>query len=267
MFGFGKGSPGQALLAPVFVLLIAAGLDKFQELLIAYQVLAGLELGDVGLVLAVLIVPAVKGIVVGLTDVYFASGNGEQLVFRCLAGFPDGRPFRLRLNAFQRVLADEHRGRLKVNSLMFDAHHDGPPVTVPVNRQRQRHGFDQLQHGLAHLCPVVQYFLDSGPVVVIVVQVVPAHFIHTHREDGFHVGVDAFFQDLGQYQFVHKEGGGVAKVENERMPERDRFLVIAGVISQAIEQARVGVEGVCEIARDFLALGVRGSLGQIGRAG
>jgi hypothetical protein len=59
----------------------------------------------------------------------------------------------------------------------------------------------------------------------------------------------------------------VAKVENERMPERDGLLVIAGVISQAIEQACVGVEGVREITRDFLALGVRGSLGQIGRAG
>ena len=264
MHGLGEVAPAPAFVVPEGVVRVAAGRDELQELAVAHQQAAGLEGGHLGSVVAVLVVPAVALAVEGLAQGDAARGHAHQRVGRRLATVLAHRPLRLRAHVVEAMLADQYGRGFQMDALVLHAHHDGPPGVVPVHGQGERRGVDQAQHQGAHLVAVGLHLGHGGPVVVRVVQVVPAHLVHAHGEDGFQMRVDALGDQAREQQLVDEEGGGVAVVEDQRVAQGDGPLDPGRVARQGAEQRLVGVEGLHEVIAQALAkvLRVAGVQGQ-----
>ena len=138
-----------------------------------------------------------------------------------------------------------------MDALMLDAHQDRPPRMVPVDRQRERRGLNQPVDDLAHPVAVVAHFVDTRPVVMGFVEIVPAHLVHAHREHGFEFRIDALPDQPGEHQLVDEECRGMAEVENQRMAQRNRFAEIGCIAGQRFEQLLVAVEGGRGSSREF----------------
>ena len=122
-----------------------------------------------------------------------------------------------------------------MNPLVFNAHQNRPPRMLPVNWRAQRCLFNNFQHRGTHLIAVVFDLRGCRPVITAVIQVIPAHLIHTHRKDGFKMWIDTLFNQFAEQQFVDEKCRGMAIVKNQRMAQRNRF-VIKGLI--AVEAAK-----------------------------
>jgi hypothetical protein len=80
---------------------------------------------------------------------------------------------------------------------MFDPHHDRPERVVPIDGQ---HEGKRLDHMINHRPDLVTVGLDLGnawPVIVVVIQIVPRHLVDADGKQRLVVGIDAFFDDLG----------------------------------------------------------------------
>ena len=85
------------------------------------------------------------------------------------------------------------------------------------------------------------------------IQVVPAHFVHAYRKHGLHFWIDSLLYQAGEKQFIGKKSSGMAKVKNEGMSQRYRFLEIGLVVLQDLEKLLVAIKSGMEIAPYFLA--------------
>ena len=141
-----------------------------------------------------------------------------------------------------------------MDALMLNPHQDHPGRTLPVQRQRQRHLFNKLDHPTTDLAPIVMQFRHRRPVIMTVIQIVPAHFIDTNRQHRFDMVIDTLIDKPRRHQLVNIEGGGVAVIEDQRMAQRDRFGEVSPFIRQAVEQTLIQFPGLLEIAQDFITL-------------
>ena len=251
----GVVAPVQSFLFPARIVGIAAVLDEAEKLAVADQVTAGLKRRDAGPVRTVLVVPAIIVRRPFLAQAHLAGGNLHQPVLRRAIGFLAGLaarlPGRMRFHIFQRVLAYQHRGRFQMDALMFDAHQYRPPRMVPVDRQRERDCCNQPVDNFAHPVAVFAHFVDTRPVVMGFVEVVPAHFIDTHREHRFEFRIDALPDQPGQHQLVDEKCRGMAEVENQRVAQRNRFAEKRLIACQRFEKLLVAIECSMEVFANF----------------
>ncbi|MNQ66596.1 hypothetical protein D3C85_810900 [compost metagenome] len=203
--------------------------------------------------LAVFVVPAVGGVL--LAEAHPPRRHRQQIVeghlVDAMAGLAAAGPLGLGSHPGQRQLADQHAGGLEVDALVLCPHQDDPGRALPVDGQGQWHLLDEVDHPGAHLGAVVSQLGHPGPVVVGLVQIVPAHLIHPDGDHGLDAGVDATVDQAGRQQLVDEEGGGVAVVEDERMTQRDRLVEPGALIGQAVEQAVVECEGLAEVVEQL----------------
>ena len=107
-----------------------------------------------------------------------------------------------------------------------------------------------------HLIAIGFYLRHRRPVVVGVVEVVPAHFINADGEHRLKTRVDAFCDQTHQQQFVDEKSGGVAEVKNQRVAQRDRFFEICLIAGQNLEELFVAIESLVKMRQDAGAAGV-----------
>ena len=143
-----------------------------------------------------------------------------------------------------------------MDALVFDTHHDCPPRVVPVDRQGQRFCANYAVDRSTHLIAIGFYLRHRRPVVVGVVEVVPAHFINADGEHRLKTRVDAFCDQTHQQQFVDEKSGGVAEVKNQRVAQRDRFFEICLIAGQNLEELFVAIESLVKMRQDAGAAGV-----------
>ena len=217
----GIAAPTPALITPPAGLLIAPRAHKLQIFTIAHQHAAGRKGGDLDLALSKLVVPAIGQIRIRLTQTHSGSIHRQQSIaryqLRLFAPMRTDGPGRLRPHPVDRQLANEHRRGFQMNTLMFYPHQDHPGRRVPCNGQRQRHGADQLTHPLPYQGPVRPQPRDIRPRIVAFIQIIPAHLVNPDGHHTFNLGIDALVDDLSGHQLVDKEGGGMTKVEDQRM--------------------------------------------------
>ena len=267
MRGPRKVAPAAAFVVPPGVVRVAARGDEFQKFAIAHQQAGGLESGHIGHVMAVFVVPAVAFAIEGFAQGDVARGHIHQGVLRRGTGVGAHGPVGLWPHPVQALLADQHGGRFQMDALVLHAHHDGPPGVGPVHRQGEGRAVDQAGDQRAHPVAVGLRAGNAGPVVVRLVQVVPAHLVHADGKDGFELRVDALGDQPRQQQLVDEEGGRVAVVKNQRVAQGDGFFHPGGVAGQGAKQRLVGVEGLHEILAQALAkvLRIAGVQGQAPR--
>lgn len=101
-----------------------------------------------------------------------------------------------------------------MNTLMLNTHQDHPGRTLPGDRQSQRQGLDEIADQRFNAPAVFADFFNGGPVIVAVVEIVPAHLIHTNRHHRFDTIVQTRVDKASGHQLINVEGGGVAKIED-----------------------------------------------------
>mmetsp|Transcript_16819 Transcript_16819/g.40559 ORF Transcript_16819/g.40559 Transcript_16819/m.40559 type:complete len:746 (+) Transcript_16819:1170-3407(+) len=280
--GLALRGPLPSLLVPILLILIPTGTHELQELGVAHQVLRRFEGLDRDLRDRVrkLVVPAVQ--LGGLPQPTLAGGSGghrQQLVGgrrRPLSTQVEGpgrahRQRRAGLHQAQGRLAQDHGGRLEVDALVLDAHHQHVPEGVVLDRQGHGLGGDtfvnevpdagaEIEIAVQKLAGVVGIghgLFSGGPRVVPGVQVIPSHFIHTHSRLHLHHRVDPLgtVDELPQQQLVDVEARRVPHIKNGWVPE---LLVLDEECHwgghDAVELLEE-VEGVVEVLADLSTLG------------
>ncbi len=133
--GPGVFAPAPALLGPPAGLTVAAGVHELAVLAVAHQVLRRREGRDVGLEVAVLVVPAVEGVVAVLAQDDACRRARRAARWRALAAVGADGPVLVLAHQVEGQLADEHRAGLQVDALVLDAHQDHPERRVPPDGQ------------------------------------------------------------------------------------------------------------------------------------
>eukprot|EP00123_Amoebidium_parasiticum_P013817 comp22168_c0_seq1/m.32523 comp22168_c0_seq1/g.32523 ORF comp22168_c0_seq1/g.32523 comp22168_c0_seq1/m.32523 type:complete len:302 (+) comp22168_c0_seq1:1522-2427(+) len=118
--------PPPPLLRPVILVHVTAPLHKLEILPVGHKVLACLEGCHSVCVRTVLVIPPVKGVLERLAQRDLATRNLHELVLRCRAGLCAPLPKGVDHDVLKVHLTDKNAGRLKVNALMFNPHHDDP---------------------------------------------------------------------------------------------------------------------------------------------
>ncbi|MNH04008.1 hypothetical protein D3C79_632840 [compost metagenome] len=137
---------------------------------------------------------------------------------------------------------------------MLDAHQDDPGRALPADGQGERHPPDEVANQRADFGPITAQFGDLGPVVVGLVQIVPAHLVHADGDHGLDAGIETALDEARRQQLVDEEGGGVAVVEDEGVAQGDRLVEPGPLIGQAVKQAVVEIEGLTEVVEQLAAL-------------
>lgn len=131
-----------------------------------------------------------------------------------------------------------------MNAFVFDAEEEHPHAGVPVLDSLFLDVVDDAEHHLLHLLPELSCLLHAGPVVVALVEVIPVHLIHAHREHLLELLVDAVLDRAMVEQLVHVKGGGVPEVEDEGVPEGLSPDVISPVHLEQVEQFLIDCIGL-----------------------
>ena len=84
-----------------------------------------------------------------------------------------------------------------------------------------------------------------------VVEIIPAHFVHTDCEHGLEARIDALRNQLGEQQLVDEKRCCMTVVENQGMPQRNRFFNVGRIAGQAAKQRLVAIERFAEIAQQI----------------
>mmetsp|Transcript_24167 Transcript_24167/g.69534 ORF Transcript_24167/g.69534 Transcript_24167/m.69534 type:complete len:492 (+) Transcript_24167:1591-3066(+) len=210
--------PVPALLGPIILLRIAAGLDEVEELPIAHKELGGGECGHLTVRLpAELVIPAVgRRALPGPAEPRGSRGDRDEPIRRRALrdqglrvamepALVTQRERRHGLHDAQVGLTvDDARG-LKMNPLVLDAHHDHPPEGVLLHGPLHGPRLDQAIHELPDLVAEVEDLLQkfggpllvlpglraAGPDVGVRVEIVPTHLVHSDRHLHLEHRVDA----------------------------------------------------------------------------
>jgi len=257
MFGLGEAPPAPSLLIPQAVIAIATGHDEGEELAIAGQVAGSAEGGHLRLMMAIFVVPAVPRVIQLTPQPHPARGDVHQAIRRGGPPLAAGRPIGMGLDEIEAMLAYQHRGGLQVDALMLDAHEYRPEGIVPTDGQGQGRLADHPVHRLPHPAPVVPDRRHWRPVVVGLIQVVPAHFVHAHGEHGLQPRVQALLHQAGKDELVDEKGRRMPQVEDQGVTQADRFTVIGLVLRQQLKEGLVAIEGGVKVIQDLGALGFR----------
>ncbi|MPN07359.1 hypothetical protein SDC9_154625 [bioreactor metagenome] len=83
-----------------------------------------------------------------------------------------------------------------MNPFVLNPHHDNPKRAFPINGKRQRSSINNTENSFFGFVPVIVNFGDGRPVVMIIVEVVPAHLVHANGKSGFEFRIDAFIYNL-----------------------------------------------------------------------
>ena len=135
---------------------------------------------------------------------------------------------------------------------MLYAHQDDPGRALPVDGQGERHPPDEVANQCADFGPITAQFGDLGPVVVGLVEIVPAHLVHADGDHGLDAGIETAVDEARRQQLVDEEGGGVAVVEDEGVAQGDRLVEPGPLIGQAVKQAVVEIEGLTEVVEQLV---------------
>ena len=150
-----------------------------------------------------------------------------------------------------------------MNALMLNAHHDYPERVFPRYGHGQRHFINQFEDDFLRFIPVFAHFCNRRPVVVLFVQVVPAHLVHANGKDGLKAGIDARIDYFGQHQFIDVKHSRVAEVEQDYMPQRIAAVIENIIRLQLCVQFFVNFPGFQEIIPNFYSFFFSGSLLQV----
>lgn len=138
-----------------------------------------------------------------------------------------------------------------MDALVLYPHQDHPGRALPVDGQGERHLANKIAHQRTDFGPIAAQLGDLWPVVVGLVQIVPAHLVHPDGDHGLDAGIQPLVDQARRQQFVDEEGGGVAVVEDERMAQRDRLVEPGPLIGQTVEQRVVEIEGLAEVGEQL----------------
>jgi hypothetical protein len=153
-----------------------------------------------------------------------------------------------------------------MNPLVFDPHEDHPRRLVGRDRKREWHRLDEIVDKLPHRGAVALHGLDGGPVVMGRVEVVPRHFVDTHRHHRFQPGIEPGGDVAAGGELVDVEDGRMGEVEDQRVPQRLVPLVVGGVVADEREEPLIDFTGLVKGPPQFLPLGGHGiGGGRIGR--
>lgn len=161
-------------------------------------------------------------------------------------------PERRGLYLAEGKLADEHTGGFKVDPFMFDPHQDHPCRAVPTDRQVQRHLFNKMKHLLLYFLTVRFDIADRWPWVMLVIQVIPAHFIHSDSHHGLERGINTGVEISACNQLINIKGCSMGIIENKRMPQRNSLCRPGIRTLQAFKQALIQFPAVKKIFQDLL---------------
>ena len=92
-----------------------------------------------------------------------------------------------------------------MDALVLYAHQDDPGRTLPMDGQLDRHPLDETTHQIPHMAAVVTQLCHRGPVVVGLVQIVPAHLVHPDGDQGLDAGVEPALDEAGRQQLLTKK--------------------------------------------------------------
>ncbi len=256
--------PGPPLLIPPALIEIGAGLDKGEKLALADQLPRGFEGGDLDRMRPVFIVPSIPRIVHRPPQDQGLRRHRQQGIGRRLAGGAAGRPVRMRSDVRELMLTDEYRRGFEMDELMLDAHQDDPDRMLHAELTAQIH---MRQHGvdtLAHLIAIVTQGGDLGPVIVPLIEIVPAHLIDTDGAQPLDFGVDTRLDEAGEKQLVDEEGRRMTKIEDQRMAQRNRLDVVSSGVGEQFEERFIAIETSVKIAPDLSTQGLTIHAGQTG---
>ena len=90
-----------------------------------------------------------------------------------------------------------------------------------------------------------------------IVEIVPAHLIHSDREERFQLRIDPVPELPGQDQLVHVEHRRMTEIKEERMPQRLRAFIEHLIGNETIEQPIVQLPRRIQILLYFRTLFVR----------
>mmetsp|Transcript_5965 Transcript_5965/g.14128 ORF Transcript_5965/g.14128 Transcript_5965/m.14128 type:complete len:210 (-) Transcript_5965:267-896(-) len=133
------GSPCPAVITPIFLVAVTTRLDELVKLSVGDHELTGLEVWDIQVTLAVLVVPSKRREVSRLAKVYGSLINRNHSILWIVHAFNwvgrgslsicrwvERGPVFGRLDQMVRCLTEKHRTCLQVNSLMLVAHEKSP---------------------------------------------------------------------------------------------------------------------------------------------
>ena len=235
-------------------MFVAPLFDETEKLLIGNQVPAGRKVPDVIFLAAEFVVPSIERVVLRFAQNDAPSGDRDQFVLRGLVRFGADVPQRELPDHLDRKAADDDRGGLHVDPLVFDPHQDHPEGIVPVDGHRQGQAADGLVHDAAHGVAIGLDLVERRPVVIRGVEIVPRHLVDADREHGFEAGIDPLGPELGNDELVDVEGCRMPEIEDQWVPQRFRPHVEGILAGQGFVKLLVQAEGGVEILPDFLAL-------------
>ena len=156
-----------------------------------------MEVSDILFVVPVFVVPAIDRVSSRFAQFNGGTLDGNEFVLRSWSGVStDVAPYRVRFDHVQRQFSDQNRRRFQVNTFVFDAHQNDPHGAVPLNRHGKITFTNEFVNDLASRITVGFYFGGCGPIVVIVVQVIPRHFVDANSEHRFDFFVDALVDQV-----------------------------------------------------------------------
>ena len=264
--GLGKLVPTRAFFIPIACIGVTTSIHKFQKLTVADQILSSLKRWHIGLVTAILIVPAVNRLIQRTSQHHAACGYINQFISRCIAGFLTWLPGRVSLHIVQGVLPHQHRRGFQVNMFMLNPHHHRPKRIIPADRQGKRRVANHLVNHLPSFVAVGPHLLNSGPIIAGIVQIVPTHFIHTHCEHGFQARINSLIDQPHQQKFINKKSGRVAKIKNQWVAQADRLFVISLITAQQLKKRLMAIKTRMKVLQQLAALGFNVATCQTGCA-
>mmetsp|Transcript_29599 Transcript_29599/g.87737 ORF Transcript_29599/g.87737 Transcript_29599/m.87737 type:complete len:275 (+) Transcript_29599:1430-2254(+) len=193
-------SPSPPIITPIFLHAIAPVSNEVPKLPVRHHMFRGKKVRYVDFSFPILIVPSIAGEVSRLPKVDVVSTNRDHGVRRIVdAKFGVRRlrnslgcrvelgPIFWSLDQMQRCFAEKNRAGLKMDSFVLKSHEQRPHGMVLVHRDAliaQRWViFDRIDDGFVHLLPVLVNFRNHGPHHIILMHIVPEHFVDANFED------------------------------------------------------------------------------------
>lgn len=149
-------------------------------------------------------------------------------------------------------------------SLMLNPHHDYPSIRVPTDLRTDP--INHSQHNILDGLPIISHLADSGPVIVVLIQVIPVHFVNSDCKDGLEFRVYSLGDQTFVEQLVDVQAGSVTVIEDEGVPQGLGFGVKGFGFPDQGEQLFVNEIGVKKIFLNFLpgASVLKGFRAQVG---